>query len=154
MTAYNQHLGQDRMPGPGPTIEQETFDPFLKQQDFIIRRGVVIEKDSEDAGHTDKVTKLRPGCVVVRVEAGGNKGKYVPVDHADAPAAASVQQAGILEGLVNMRKRDGSDAVEDQHALIVIGGVIDEDEIILVDPLYIEEVKAALPLCHFIKDPA
>lgn len=154
MGAYNENLGADRMPGMGPTIEQETFEPFLKDQSFIIRRGVVIEKDSEDAGHTGKETKLRPGVVVVRVETGANAGKYVPVDHADAPIAASVQQAGILEGVVNMRKRDGSDDVEDQHALIVIGGVIDEDLIHLVTGTYIEEVKAALPLCHFIKDPA
>jgi len=149
----NPHLGQDRMPGPGPTIEQETFEPFLKDQTFIVRRGVVIEKDSEDAGHTDLEHKLRPGCVVVRIETGANKGKYVPVDHASAPVAASVQQAGILEGVVNMRKKDGTDNVEDQHALIVIGGVIDQDRIILVDATYIEEVKAALPLCHFILDP-
>ena len=154
MGALNEHLGADRMPGMGPVIEQETFTPFLKDQSFIVRRGVVIEKDSEDAGHTGKETKLRPGCVVVRIETGANKGKYVPVDHASAPVAASVQQAGILENVVSMRKRDGTDDVEDQHALIVIGGVIDQDEIILVDALYIEEVKAALPLCHFILDPA
>jgi len=154
MSGMNPHLGADRMPGMGPVIEQETYEPFLKDQTFIVRRGVVIEKDSEDAGHTDLEYKLRPGCVVVRIETGANKGKYVPVDHASAPVAASVQQAGILEGVVNMRKKDGTDAVEDQHALIVIGGVIAEDKIHLVDALYIEEVKAALPLCHFILPPA
>lgn len=149
---HNDQLSGDQMPGMGPVVEAAVATPFLKDQSFILRRGVIIEAASEDAGNTP-VEKLRAGVVLVRIETGADKGKYVPVDHASAPVAASVLQAGILEKYVDMRKRDGSGDVEDKHGVIVIGGVIDEDEIELVDANYIEEVKAALPLCHFIADP-
>jgi hypothetical protein len=150
MSAKNQHLGADQPIGLGPEVSDLAYKPFLKNESwFVPHPGFIIEKDSEDAGNTGKETTLRPGMILVRVETGGNKNKFVPVDHSDAPVAASVVQAVILNKEVNMLGRDG--AVADKHGSGIIGGVIDENAIILVDALYIEEVKAALPLCHFMK---
>ena len=153
MGGLNEHLGADLPIGMSPEITNPSYPPFLKNESwFVPHPGFSIEKDSEDAGNVGKETTLRPGTVLVRIETGANKGKYVPVDHSDAPVAASVLQAVILNKAVNMLGKDG--AVVDKHGSGIIGGVIDEDALNLVDATYIEEVKAALPLCHFFTAPA
>jgi hypothetical protein len=149
----NPNLGNDRVPQMGPSFEHVQYQPFLKQQEFILRRDIVIEKDSEYAAGSP-VTLLVPGLIMVRIETGTHKGKYVPAGHADAPAAGSVVQAGILELPVRMVKKDGSGDVEDQQGVIVIGGVIDEDALVTDDTDYVAAAKEALTLCHFIAAPA
>jgi hypothetical protein len=147
----NEHLGEDARPGMGPVVVQ-TAALVLKNESWFITRGVVIPSDAEDAGNTP-VTKLRAGLVLVRVEAGGdNQGKYVPVDHDDAPVHGAVAHAAILMKPVNMIGRDGS-TVEEMSAPALIAGWIDEDHVIIVDEDYRDDVKRVLPLCYFEAAP-
>ncbi|MGH9462006.1 MAG: hypothetical protein ACRD1X_12355 [Vicinamibacteria bacterium] len=153
MGGLNQHLGGDALPGMGPEVTQPIRTPFLKNENWFLVRGMVIEKDSEDAGNVGLETTLRAGIVLVRVEAAGaTQGKYVPADHTDAPAAASVLHAAILLKDVNMLSKDGV-TVKDQSAPGVIGGWIDEDLVNFVDAAYRDDIVGALTLCYFEADP-
>ena len=148
MNTFNQHLGEDALPGMGPEVSQAVRTPFLKDESWFLVKGVVIEKDSEDAGNVGKETTLRAGLILTRVEQGANAGKWVPADHADAEASGDVLHAVILKKDVNMLSKDGV-TVKDQSAVGVWAGVIDEDAVNFVDAGYRDDVVAIMNLCHF-----
>ncbi len=152
MGPLNQQYGEDRLPGMGAEIEAPAREPFLKDESWFLVQGVVIDKDSEDAGNVGKETTLRAGTVLTRVEQGANAGKWVPADHADAEASADVLHAGILKKDVNMLGRDGV-TVEDKQGAIVVAGRIDEDKVNFVDALYRDDLVAIMNLCHFEAAP-
>lgn len=141
-------LGVSGLPGLGPKPEQESRT-FLFNDSHVEVESVRIDKDTDDDANTGKVHKLRAGMAVVRVEAGGNKGKYVDVAHADAPAAGSIVHAGILRDFVDMRDKDGNR--EDKQAVVVIHGFVNEADVIYntADGPTIQAIKDALPLVHF-----
>ena len=132
----------------GPTVEQESFK-FLKDNTHNFRRGVRIEKDTEDTGHTGKVHKLRAGLVLVRVEAGPNTGKYVHSAHADAPLTVDIEAAVLLMEVIDMRNKEGDR--EDKLASGLIHGLVNESEVVFgtADAARIAKIKEVLPLVQF-----
>lgn len=151
MSGNNFELGANRMPGLSDEVLQESRS-FLIDNNHVKRIGVRIEKDSVDAGHTDKTYVLRPGLVLVRVETGPNAGKYVPPDHNDAPADSDVEKAVILMEFIDMRKRSDPSDVEDQMASGLIHGFVDDSKIIYVDANYKTEVQDVLKMVEFMDE--
>lgn len=147
MGGFNEQLGQQGLPGLGPKVEQESR-AFLKDTTHIVRRGVRLDEDTEDTANTP-VTKLRAGLVVVRVEAGANKNKYVSESHADAPLTASIVEAGILMQFINMKDRN--DVLEDKTASVLIHGFVDNAQLLFgsADAARITALKDAMPLVKF-----
>ena len=139
---------------PGMGTEQSDVDsgPFIKNTQGQVFLGLHIQKDSEDAGNVGKETTLRKGVLLIRIETGADAGKYAPADHGDVPASNAIVQAAILGEDVDMLGSDGT-TVATRNVSAVIGGVIDEDKLIIVDAGYRDGAVAALPLCHFIAAP-
>jgi len=123
----NPNVGIDALPGQTQVADQKSY-AFLKNADHKIERGVIIDDASRDVGNTGETYKLRPGLVLVRVEAAGaNQGKYVPLDHTDAPIDANILQAGVLYHLVDMRDKTGA-SYADKGSSIITHGEVDEDQ--------------------------
>lgn len=151
MSGNNFELGANRMPGLTDEVAQLSRQ-FLTDHNHLKKVGIRIEADSVDAGHSGKTYLLRPGLALVRVETGGNKGKYVPADHADAPANSDVEKAVILMGFVDMRKRSDPTDTEDQMGEGLIHGFVDDAQIIYVDAGYKTEIQDALYLVEFMTE--
>lgn len=139
---------------PGISAEEVNQDtaPILKTTQGMVELGVTIEKDSEDASNVGKETTLLKGTVLIRIETGGNAGKYAPADHSEVPASNAVVQAAILQHDIKMVLADGSTVV-DRNVSALVGGVFDEDELNFVDSNYRDGAVAAMPLGHFIALP-
>lgn len=148
MSGNNFELGATRMPGLSDEILQESRQ-FLTENNHFRTRGIKIASASVDVGHTGKTHILRPGLALVRVEVGGNAGKYVPADHADAPDAVDLEKAVILMQFVDMRKRSDPTTYEDQQASGLVHGFVDDAQIIYVDGSYKDEIQGVLPMVEF-----
>lgn len=140
--------GASGLPGMGTKVSPGTSREFLKEGQHFRTIGIRIDKDTEDADNSP-VTKLRPGLVLVRVEDGVNAGKFVHVDHTDAPAAEDIKEACILYGDHDMLNPAG--AVEDQQGAGVLHGIVEDAQILwgTDDALTIEAIKDILKLVHF-----
>ncbi len=138
-------------PGLTPKETQATRN-FLAQDHFVLEQGFWIDDASVDVDNTP-TNKLQPGLAMVRVEAGANKNKYVPLDHADAPVTNDIKQTAILSYYVNLL--DSTGVVEDKDAAGVIGGVVKLGQILFsgADANRQAAWKAVLPLVHFKEDP-
>jgi hypothetical protein len=141
--------GDFGMPGLSPKLTMKTRKFLLNDKHVEYKNGVVIEKGTVDAG-SSPTDLLRPGLILVRVETGANKGKFVQTSHADAPIAADVKDAVILANYVHTKGPDGTTA--DRAGLGVIHGMVDEGQIIYVtaDATYKANIKAALKLVQFV----
>jgi hypothetical protein len=149
----------DVIPGKN-TLPGVTAPVFTASREFRKQKlqdeakfGVVIDDASRDAGNVP-VTTLRPGLVLVRVEAAGAlQGMFVPSTHASAPLAADVEMSGILNEYVNMIESTGVAA--DKSAHIVRMGVADYAQLIwdTVDPVLIDSLRDAMPLVDVIEAP-
>ncbi len=145
---------------PGLTAEVQTPSvSFLKHIDHVLENGIRIQKDTLDQSETLK-TKLVAGEVLVRVEAGGEKNKFVhnadtvteaANAHASAPATADIKEAVILSQFVQML--DASGTAVDRNASGVIHGIVDETKIDFgtADVARIAKIKAVMPLVKFEK---
>jgi hypothetical protein len=151
---WNPTLGHKPGFGPGSQVDQEVFNPLLNVADKVdYPGGVTIDAASIDAGHTNKTQILRAGLPLVRIETGAKKGKFVPVDHADAPTAEDIQEAVILLETIDMRGKDS--AVEDKHHVsAMLAGTVDDAKIWYSDAAYKDAIQAALPRISFLKDVA
>lgn len=141
MGPLNQHLGADALPGMGPEIVQPVRAPFLMNQEWFLMRGVLIDKNSVDVGNVGNTHTLRAGLVLVKVSVGANAGKFVPLDHADAPAAGDTdgdESFVILAKDVNLYGKDCE--LKDMSAPGVYAGIVDEAAVILSDEAYLEAV--------------
>lgn len=150
MGATHGDQGSIGLPGLSDEIAQEARI-FLTDDDHVKGKGVRIGKDTDDEANVGKEHKLRPGLAVVRVEAGGaTQGHYVDANHADAPNAASIVEAGLLMHGVDMRDREGSGR-QDQPALVLKHGFVDVDKVDFgtADGPTIQAIKDALPLVQF-----
>jgi hypothetical protein len=125
---------------------------FIQDNKFVLEKGIWIDSAAVDAGSTP-TTKLRAGLVLARAEAGGAIGKYVPLDHADVPAANDIQEAVILSYYVNMFGPDGS-TVEDKNVAGVRGGIVLDSQLLYsgADAATQQAIKDVLPLVHFETD--
>lgn len=148
MGPINQHLGEDRLPGMKEEVSQPVREPFLLDESWFLKRGVIIEKNSVDVGNTNKTHTLRAGTVLTRIEQGANAGKWVPADHADAEASNDVLHAGILQKDVNLII-DTDGTLKDMNGMVVVAGRIDEDKVNFVDAGYRDDLVAIMNLCHF-----
>jgi len=71
--------------GPGLTAKEvQLTRDFITDNEFIRERGIIIPANALDSLNTP-TTKLRPGLMLTRAEAGAAIGKYVPLGHGDAP---------------------------------------------------------------------
>ena len=77
--------GTAGLPGYGPKVTQTSRD-FFRSHDGVRKRGLHLHSGTVDAG-SSPTTMLRGGLVLVRVETGTHKGKFVHPGHADAPIA-------------------------------------------------------------------
>jgi 2-methylcitrate dehydratase PrpD len=136
-------MGTDSFPGQGTPVEQKSR--IFQRDGGAWQRveGVKVDSASVDAGNTGNTTKLRPGLVLLKT-AGG---KYVPADHADAPAVGAVTLVGILHHYLDMR--DKSLTAVDKPAAVLIAGFVTDAQIIYVDGSYKATVQAALKLVDF-----
>jgi len=148
-------MGINSLPGQQSVADQDSY-AFLKDADHKITLGIKIDSGSVDSTHTGKTGYLRPGLVLVRVEAAGAyQGKFVPLDHAQAPIDANIVQACVLDGEeINMLSKDGSTA-EDKAARGVVHGFIDESQTWWsgANAARIAAAKAKMPLNHFYALP-
>ena len=144
-------LGTAGLPGYGPTINQTSRD-FFRSHDGIRKRGLHLHSATVDSGSTP-TTKLRGGLVLVRVETGTHKGKFVHPGHADAPTSGNVVQAAILLEDVNML--DESGVAQEKSTWGCIGGWVDEDLIFFsgIAGGYQDDIKAKSKLILFEKTP-
>ncbi|MCJ2530695.1 MAG: hypothetical protein LN413_00035 [Candidatus Thermoplasmatota archaeon] len=134
---------------PGLTAkETQATRDFITDNHWVLERGILIDSASVDAGNTP-TTKLRPGLALVRAEAGGAIGKYVPFDHTDAPAAAAMKDGVILSYFVNML--DAAGVVEDKLVAGVKAGFVDETKILYAGAIAADKdkLKAILKNVHF-----
>lgn len=147
----NPSFGNLGMPGLGP-LQEQTSRKFLTNNNHIVRRGAFLDKDTEDTANSGKETYVRGGLVVVQVLTGPNAGKYVHVDHADAPDNGDIAAAGILMESVHMVDKNG--AVEDKQVSILIHGFVRESLLLYgtADAGFISAVKDVLPLVQFEAD--
>jgi len=139
------------LPGLGPVQQMETVK-FLRDNNHIVRRGVIVHKDTDDFSRPPgSEHKLKGGLVVVRVEAGVNKNLYVDPLHPDAPLVADVKEAGILMESFSMHGPDGVRV--NKSATVLIHGFVDELSLVFgtAVPAYIDALKAALHLVEFFK---
>lgn len=149
MSGNNFELGSQRLPGLTPEITEESV-VFLRDNNHLTRIGIIIAAGSLDAGHTGKTYKLRAGMALVRVITGANKNKYVPADHADAPANSDVESAVILMETTDMRQRANPSLYEDQMASGLVHGFVDDANINYVNPgSYKVAIQDVLPLVSF-----
>jgi hypothetical protein len=137
--------GKNAMPGLTTQFftEAREFRKVIKPEGDI-KIGVTIDDTSVDSLHAGHTNILRPGLVLVRVEAAGaNLGKYVPALHANAPAAGDVEQAVILGEYVNMTE---GGAAADRQAHGFVHCIVDYDLILwdTADPVLIEALADAL----------
>ena len=134
---------------PGLTAkETQLTRDFITDNHWVLERGITIPANAVDSLNTP-TTKLRPGLALVRAEAGAAIGKFVPMGHADAPAAAAMKEAVILSYFVNML--DSAGVAEDKHVAGVKAGFV-EDAKILFDGgagAEITEFKLVLNNVHF-----
>ena len=138
---------------PGITArESQATRNFMANHQWILERGFWIDSASVDAGNTP-TTKLRAGLVLARAEAGGAIGKYVPLDHADVPAANDIKEAVLLSYFVNMFGPDGS-TVEHKNVAGVVAGIVTDSQLLYsgADAATQLAIKAVLPLVHFETD--
>ncbi len=149
MSGPNQLSGDFSLPGltARQTSKSRQFRHVAGGE--IVSPGIVIESATVDAGGTP-TTELRPGLVLVRIETGGDKGKYCQFGHASSPANNEIQHAVILNHYVEMRGADG--VVADKQAQGLIGGVVNEAEIIFgtADATAKAGIKDALHLVRFV----
>lgn len=141
--------GASSLPGMGAKTSPGESREFLKDGSHKAVIGIHIDKDTQDVDNST-VTKLRPGLVLVRVEAAGdNQGMFVHVTHGDAPAAGDIVEACILMGDHNMLSREG--VVEEQVGQGLIHGIVDDAQVIwgTADAGIIDAVKEVLKLVHF-----
>jgi hypothetical protein len=139
------------LPGLGP-LEEQTSRKFLTDNNHIVRRGAKLDAATDDVENVGKEHQVRAGMLVVQVLSGVNAGKYVDVTHANAPAAGTIEEVGILMESVNMRNKAGDR--EDKACSVVIHGFVRESQLLFgtADVGLIDEMKAALPLIMFEAD--
>ena len=142
-------VGTGGLPGMGPVIQQTSRD-FFRSHAWMLKRGIHLHPGTVDAGSVP-TTKLRGGLVLVRVEAGTHKNKFVHPGHADAPTSGNVVQAVILLEDVNMLNESG--AAADKSTWGLYGGYIDEDLIFFsgIAQGFIDDIKAKSKLILFEK---
>jgi hypothetical protein len=141
---YDPLTGRDDLPGIDTPIEQDARE-FLLDADHKAVKGIVIDDTSVDAGNAGKTHILRPGLALIR--GAGTGGKFVPADHASAPADTAILEAVILMHYVNMRGADG--VARDKTAQGLWHGRVQDSQIIYVDLAYDEDIRAALPQVRF-----
>lgn len=139
-------------PGLGP-LQEQSSRKFLTNNNHIVRRGAFLDKATQDVENTSKETYVRGGLVVVQVLSGPNAGKYVNVDHADAPDAGDVEAAGIVMESVHMVDKTFT-AVEDKQVSLLIHGFVRESLVLFgtADAGYITAIKEVLPLIQWEAD--
>jgi hypothetical protein len=138
------------LPGMGTKVTMKTRKVLINDKHVEYEAGVVIEKATVDAGSTP-TTLLRPGMVLVRVESGANKGKYVQYGHADAPSSAgAVKKSVVLGNYVSTKDQSGT--TKDQSAIGNIHGRVDEAQVIYVssDSSVKAALRAGCPLVEFV----
>lgn len=138
------------LPGLLPKLEQDSVK-FLLENNHILRRGIRVVKTTVDSRSIGATFKLQGGLVLVRVEAGGDKNKYVQLGHASAPLEADVKEAVILMESFSTRDRDGVE--QEKNATGLLHGVVDENALNFsgVAASYVDKVKSVLKLVHFFK---
>ncbi len=143
--SFNETLGNDMAPGMGAVVTQKSRIYQRDGDKWSRKEGIMIDKDSVDAGNTNDTTNLRPGLVLLKAASG----RYVPADHADAPDAVDVgeDEVVILDHFIDMRDKSGT-VVHTPAAGLVAGFVI-ASQIIYADAGYESAVKAALKLVSF-----
>jgi hypothetical protein len=145
---------QSMLPSLGAK-EEMAVRKFLLDDGHLMTKGIVIPSDVVDAGNTPTTT-LRPGLVLIRVEAAGaNQGKYVQSGHANAPAYAgsAIFDAVILMNFVNMLGRDG--VVEEKSNIGLRHGWVEDDQVIFVTATGSEqtELRDVMRLIFFETSP-
>jgi hypothetical protein len=144
MGEFNPTLGRDSLPSIITPVEQAARE-FVKDIDFLKVKGIVIDKDSVDAGNTNQTYILRPGLALIR--GAGTGGKFVPADHASAPISSAILEAVLLNKYVNMH--DPSGATENKEAQGMWAGRVDDSLVIYVDGSFKTAIQAALLSIRF-----
>lgn len=141
--------GHDGLPGLTTKRSQQSRKVLVNEEHFMESSSVTVDSAAVDAAGVPTTT-LRPGLILTRVIAGGNTGKYVPVDHADAPAATFHEEVIINTRFINMFGVDGV-TVEDKQTNGWIHGIVDNAQIIFsgAGAAEITEIKGLLPMVHF-----
>ncbi len=120
---YNDNEGFSQPPGYGPEVTSEDRGILLNggPQDF---KSVWLHEDTEDNQNTSKVTRLRPGLVLVPNVA---RTFFVNPEHADAIAAADLL---VGDPVVLTEYREMKDAAGDVQSItakvLTLGSVISE----------------------------
>lgn len=148
--AYNDHLGGNLLPGVSAEVVQKQRR-YKTHEDHQMVIPIVIKADTVDNQNAGNTTELRPGLVLVRVEAGGaDQFKWVNPENAAAPLEAAVIEACILDEFVEMKDKAG--AVKDQQASAVVHGMVDNSKLLFgagTAAPYIAKLKSVLKLVHF-----
>lgn len=105
---YTPHKGPNQLPGISGPVEQKESRVFQLDLAHASYDGVRIDKDTNDVANVGEEHKLRPGLVLTQVIAGDNVGKYVPLDHADAPANSDIHDVVILAEWVDLKDKTGT----------------------------------------------
>lgn len=117
--------GVDGIPGIQDPVESSSRT-FLLDNAHMATEGITIVGSTDDDENVGFENKLRGGLVLVRIEAGGDAGKYCELNHASAPLDGDITRACILMNDVNMLKGDGSTSRADKHQNGLIHGFVDD----------------------------
>ena len=117
------NLGKNTLPGMSAVEDQESREYRKIFNAGDIYDGIRIAVDTLDVENAGKTHILRPGLVLIRVEAGGSAGKYVHATHASVPAHADIKDCVVLNEFVNMNET-GASAEKLAHGLV--HGVVSE----------------------------
>lgn len=147
---FNDGVGGGVLPGISAevTMKQRRYKSIEDHQ-FLIP--IVIKADTIDNQNAGNTTELRPGLVLVRVEAGGaDQFKWVNPENAAAPVEASVIEACILDEFIEMKDKAG--AVKDQQASALVHGLVDDSKLLFgagTAGAYKTKLRSVLKLVHF-----
>jgi hypothetical protein len=141
---YNDNKGFSQPPGYGPESESEDRGILLSgsPRDF---KSIWIDKDTEDNENVGKVTRLRPGLVLVPNVA---RTFHVNPEHADAMAAEDLLPGDPVVLTEYRETKDGSDTVQHITAKALIMGSVISERLLFGDGTSdpdIALIKAAMP---------
>lgn len=146
---YNDNKGFSQPPGYGPEVTSEDRG-FLLSGKSTDHKSVWIHKDTQDNENTGKVTRLRPGLVLVSNVAGTF---FVNPEHADAKAAADLKSGDVVILAEYRETKDAADAVQDITAkVLTLGSVIAERILYGAGTLAADKalIRAAAPRIEFV----